>query len=127
MAMASPAAIIPSQSTGLALSPVFGSVVTAGFMARLIVSAASADPAWYNPWNSCLHRIVTYFCNLLLGLSGTVLAILPCSINGFRCFLTVFLSFIHLTMITMEGFQNNEYRHIIINEITGEDLFRDLI
>lgn len=32
---------------------------------------------------------------------------------------------IRLTMITMEGLQNNEYRNIIINEITGDDLFRD--
>jgi len=34
---------------------------------------------------------------------------------------------LHLTMITMEGLQNNEYRNIIINEITGDDLFRDLM
>lgn len=34
---------------------------------------------------------------------------------------------IHLTMITMEGLQNNECRNLIINEITGDDLFRDLM
>ena len=39
------------------------------------------------------YRIVTYFCKRLFGLSRIVLAILPCSIDGFKYFLTVFLSF----------------------------------
>jgi len=39
------------------------------------------------------YRIVTYFCKRLFGLFGIVLAILPCSINGFKYYLTVFLSF----------------------------------